>query len=216
MSRADLPDLAPRSLTPGSLEVRPALAPFAAATAPERREALALRPFLEVCLGASGPTLVEAGRGAELVGLVEVKDGQVWRCVHQDHEGDRALRELLEEPFDEIVVRRGAGGHGVRNVFAAGLPEDAPSQQAVREEPASEPRRAREEAGGSVADFAGLWDAGVSALLERDLAGAAAAFQSAALLCPDDPKVLANLVRLRDLGYGRPGGRALESRPEGR
>ncbi len=185
--------------------MKKALDPSAGVASADRDDGLALRPFLEVCLGASDSTLVEAGREAELVGLVEVKEGRIWRCIHQDHEGDRALRELLEERFDEIVIRRGARGHNARNVFGTGLPPEPRLRTVEADSPASEPASAAEAASAAAPDFASLWDAGVSALLERDLSRAFGSFQSAALLRPDDPKVLANLVRLRDLGFGGPG-----------
>lgn len=173
----------------------------AAGARPPCADALVLRPFLDVCIGAAGPTLVEASRDAELVGLVEVKEGRVWRCIHQDHEGDRALRELLEECFDEIVVRRGAGTRNARNVFEAGLVENGSSADT---DGCASPAAPQPAAGAAAveADFGSLWDNGISALLERDLPRALESFRAAALLRPDDPSVRANLVRLRDMGFG--------------
>lgn len=148
--------------------------------APSSGDALALRPFLDVCIGIAGPTLVEASRAAELVGLVELHEGTVWRCIHENHEGDSALRTLLEEQFDEVVIRRGGGPRGARNVFLAGVPA----------------------AGAPEAKFESLWDAGIAALLEKDFPRALEVFRSAARIRPDDANLRANLSRLRDMGFG--------------
>ncbi|MFT3774993.1 MAG: response regulator [Minicystis sp.] len=51
--------------------------------------------------------------------------------------------------------------------------------------------------------FEAAFDAGVEALLVKDYAGAYAAFERAGALRPDDPKVVTNLERLRQLGHGR-------------
>ena len=49
--------------------------------------------------------------------------------------------------------------------------------------------------------FEELWEDGVDALLSRDYARAARAFQEAERLRPDDRRVIANLARLRQLGH---------------
>ena len=158
--------------------------------------ALALRPFLDVCLASDVPALVEAGRESQPVGLVEVREGQVWRCIHQDHEGDRALAELLDERFDEIVVRRGNGARTPRNVFASAFPGPASADEerppaGTTEAPVEETSR-----------FASAWDAGVSALLRKDLPAAVEAFRAAARHRPEDPRLKANLARLGAMGFG--------------
>jgi hypothetical protein len=158
--------------------------------------ALALRPFLDVCLASGVPALVEAGRESQPVGLVEVREGRVWRCIHQDHEGDRALAELLEERFDEIVVRRGTGARTPRNVFAPAFPGPASAGEA------GPPAGTAEASGEETSRFASTWDAGVSALLRKDLPAALEAFQAAARLRPEDPSVKANLARLGAMGFG--------------
>lgn len=50
--------------------------------------------------------------------------------------------------------------------------------------------------------FEDAFDAGVDALLVKDYATAYAAFERAAAIRPDDPKVVTNLERLRQLGHG--------------
>jgi DNA-binding response OmpR family regulator len=50
--------------------------------------------------------------------------------------------------------------------------------------------------------FDEAFEEGVEALLVKDYAGAYAAFARAAALRPEDPKVIANLERLRQLGHG--------------
>jgi len=79
----------------------------------------ALGPVLEACVRWGASLLVEADRAGELVGLVEVRGDVVWRCLHFDHEGDRALAELLGEDFDQVVLRRGVPAHGPRHVLGA-------------------------------------------------------------------------------------------------
>jgi len=58
--------------------------------------------------------------------------------------------------------------------------------------------------------FETLWDRGVEAVLERDLARARDAFAAAQVVRPQDRRVLANLKRLADLGFPEPpaGGRS--------
>lgn len=145
-------------------------------------DGVALGPFLEACVASGASLLVEADRGGELVGLVEVREGVVWRCLHFDHEGDRALEELLEEPLEQVVIRRGSPAHGPRNVFAA-FPETAPPP------------------GNGPGSFETHWDDGVSALLRRDFERAARAFRDAGRARPEDPSVRANLTRLREMGF---------------
>lgn len=164
-----------------------------------RDGALTIRPFLDVCLAAGSRTLVEAISGAHVVGLVEVLDGRIWRCSHLDCDGDRALRELLEERLDEIVIRRGTGAQNPRNVFEDAFFE-APPMPIAQETPAT--TKAAEATGAPSAGFETIWDAGVSALLQRNFPQAVEAFRAAALLRPEDPSVRANLARLRDMGFG--------------
>lgn len=175
------------------------LAAASAARGSSPDDALVIRPFLDVCLAAGSRTLVEASSEAQVVGLVEVQDGRIWRCSHLDHDGDRALRELLEERLDEIVIRRGTGALNPRNVFEdAGL--EASPVPIAQESPAT--TTVAEASGAPSAGFEAIWDAGVSALLQRNFPQAVEAFRAAALLRPHDPKVRANLTRLRDMGFG--------------
>lgn len=160
-------------------------------------EALALRPFLDVCLASRLPALVETSRDGQLVGLVEVHEGRIWRCFHLEHDGDRALAELLEEPLDEVVVRRSDGARRPRNVFAGAMAAEAsPVAPGGLPDGGSGPPSAGRD------DFESTWDAGVSALLRKDFPTALAAFRSAARLRPADPSVRANLTRLREMGFG--------------
>lgn len=169
----------------------------ASASPPADRDhgAFVLRPFLDVCIASGLPALVETSRDGQLVGLVEVQNGRIWRCFHLDHDGDRALDDLLDERLDEVVVRRGDGTPRPRNVFAeARLGERSPDS------PPDPPADAHGEAQRS--DFESNWDTGVMALLRRDFPAALEAFRSAARLRPADPGVRANLTRLREMGFG--------------
>ncbi len=79
----------------------------------------------------------------------------------------------------------------------APAPPPASSAPAASARPAAAPEEQR---------FDDLFDEAITALLARDMEKAYDLFVAAARLRPDDKRVEANLVRLRDLGIGGPGG----------
>jgi DNA-binding response OmpR family regulator len=113
-------------------------------------------------------------------------------------EGQQALLDLDED----IDASLSGALESVESVVPAPpAPPPQPAPPPGPPEPPPEPPRDRD-----AERFAAAFDAGVEALLGRDFHTAYDRFLDAAELRPDDPRVRANLQRLRDLGFA-PGGR---------
>jgi CheY-like chemotaxis protein len=132
-------------------------------------------------------------------GRVVIHEGEIWRAEDASGVGPEALRRLLfggggpqvrcEALRGPLEARNVAGSWQILLLDAA--------RAADEERQAAPPPPKKPEI-----DGAALVDDAVEALLARDYDRAAALFERAATVVPDDPRVVVNLPRLRALGYG--------------
>lgn len=118
-----------------------------------------------------------------------------------EHPGQRDI----EQPWEMVLLEgarladEAARAEAARRGQAAAEAGGRPPGSAAPEAPPAPPAPAA-----PAATFDDLWDVGVEALLKKDYGGALQAFVAARALRPDDPRVLANLKRLADMGYPGP------------
>ena len=102
--------------------------------------------------------------------------------------------------LEEILT----GGTGKVATEVTIVPNDAPTLDPSKSAPASEATPAEEEIPALSPEeiaFAEIWDRGINAMLDRDHERALEAFLAASKLRPKDRKVIANLERLKTLGW---------------
>jgi DNA-binding response OmpR family regulator len=124
------------------------------------------------------------------------------------HPGDREALDAL--PVDEILTERAPVPESPRwpppRPPAPTLPSAVLADLLGGEEE-EEPVAPPSSVDPDLEAFEAAFDEGVDALLVKDYPGAYGAFERAGAFRPDDPKVVTNLQRLRQLGFGPdPGG----------
>ena len=161
-------------------------------------------------------------RGAKVKGHIVIDNGEAFCAVDNLGKGMDAFRRLAFLKSASINCRALARGERYeRNIegscesilLEAARVEDEegaslddeldwemPAPQAA---PAKEARSSVRPAPGAREKrrFDELYDEGIEALLKKDYHRAFGAFRAAGELVPDDPRVRANLVRLREMGY---------------
>ncbi|MFO0755104.1 MAG: response regulator [Byssovorax sp.] len=147
--------------------------------------------------------------------------------VLRDAPGPRAIFEGWEALLMDAAREQDENAHKARRAiadddpFGFDLADDPPplpppprAPAPTLPSPAVEPISAGAQSGArrsvrpievepSQSDFDVAFEAGVEALLGKDYPAAYAAFERAKAINPDDPKVLTNLERLKQLGFGR-------------
>lgn len=156
--------------------------------------------------GEPGPRTIDAGWEGLLINAARHYDEE----VHASARGEALTREGrsvddidLDVTWPSAPVPAELSVSPPRAPEAAERPSDIPSTaRSAGADAKSAPPDAL--GGGAAIEFEDIWDAGVAALLKKDYHEAWRAFSRAAELRPEDPKVSANLSRLRQLGYGEP------------
>lgn len=166
-------------------------------------------------------------RSASVRGRVVVNAGELWSASDSRGHGADAFRRLAFATDVQVTCRTLAkhdlptrdipGGGSAesllldaareldeaarndppRDVPAAAMPESAPSSQGSSRAPAPSAFATHKDADG----FAAAFEDGVDALLSKDYARAYQSFVAASQIVPDDRRVIANLQRLRAMGY---------------
>jgi CheY-like chemotaxis protein len=157
------------------------------------------------CLGQHS-VVVEVERYGERVGEIVAAEGTIWSARDTKGGGLEALARLAFGRSGAPRCRRVPGGLPTRNlqgsweyllIEAARVMDESGREADVVE--------AAAELGtivpGPDAAFDAAFDEGIDALLAKDHATAAQAFERARALRPSDAKVLANLARLAQLGF---------------
>lgn len=144
--------------------------------------------------------IIETHVGGRLRGCVTVVRGEAWSARDDRGVGAEALRRIAFEAEGIVSCRSLVGPPGDRDLDGSWewvlLEAARDLDEGDVRSPEPEPARAPE------ADpFEEAFDEGIVALLRKDLGAAAAAFAVARAFRPDDPKVLANLDRLAQLGF---------------
>jgi len=180
------------------------------------------------CLGHRSVLIeVESPAGE---GFIVVHQGVLWTASDRAGEGEQAFRRLVFLPDAIARVRSWTGNPGKRTIERGweALLLDAAREMDERAKDGVDIDAVFDEAAGVVFEpepevplapapkpsaappkqveadpFTRAFDEGVSALLVKDYGRAYAAFTEAASHRPEDTKTLANLERLRQLGYGQ-------------
>lgn len=121
-------------------------------------------------------------------------------------ERDESTQQAPEPPQAPPSVPPVSRSGFVWRIDPTPAPEAVSTVVSASPAPAQEPAAASAGSDESGEDlvFNDAWDAGIAALLVKDYRGAFEAFKAAEAIRGDDPKVQANLKRLRELGYGEP------------
>jgi hypothetical protein len=161
------------------------------------------------------------------VGAIVIRAGDVWRADDSRGSGVDAFRRLVFASDATVICHATSDDPGERTILGSceSVLLDAAryfdehggnvdSAQAEETEslaldegwsatPASTPASTPTPTPTSrAADFDAVYDEAIEALLSRDFAAAFEAFSRAARLRDDDSRVKANLVRLREMGFG--------------
>lgn len=168
--------------------------------------------------------VVEVRTSDGAVGVIEVRNGEVWRAVDSRGEGMAAFKRLafvegrvtcralapgeasaqnLEGACEELLME---AARQADEASASGPPSADGDALFDLAPPSSRgaPSRSAPDVSARHLDFAEFYDQGVEALLDRRYAEAFTAFTRATELKDDDPRVVANLKRLTAMGFGKP------------
>ncbi len=166
------------------------------------------------CMGRHSLEIL-VGDGPAGPARIVVVNGEVWSASDGAGTGILAFKRaafLRDGPVECRVLEGAPGSRNIEMGWEALLIDTARElDEQVRDGGAPDPRRAPE-AGGAALEpprtaasekerFGAAWDRGIAALLEKDYPGALRAFLEARSLEPGDPRVAANLARLRELGF---------------
>ncbi len=166
--------------------------------------------YLQLASMGRHSVVIEVSRGADLLGQIVIRQGELWAASDSQGEGMDALARLAFAADASAACRTLLEQAGERNVEgpveavlleAARLSDEARRSEGGATHPSDGPDTGEDagEGGGSV--FEDAWERGLAALLAKDYGEAFAAFRAAAELNPDDVRVQVNLKRLREMGF---------------
>lgn len=169
------------------------------------------------CLGQRS-VVVQTIEGRRTTGAIMVHRGEAWAARDAEGAGNEAFYRLAMNARLTAHCTTLKEAPGDRNLFdswemllleaarladetAAGLGPGSSGRSAAGDVPQPSSGAASKS---DDAEFDLIWDRGVSALLAKDYAGALAVFRAARDMRPRDGRVIANLDRLKRMGYGEP------------
>lgn len=162
------------------------------------------------CMGRHSVS-IEVEREGRVVGEVIVCKGDIWSARDSYGSGLEALGRLAFEESAlvrcrrlnaEVHVRELQGAWEFLLMEAARVADESRRSGDVPAASAVQPRMP--EADSTQQRFEALWEEGLDAMLSRDYPRALQVFTDANKLMAGDPKVLANIARLNQLGYQLP------------
>lgn len=185
-----------------------------ALTAQEEPPPFSPTDYIQLAAMGKHSVRLEFERGGEPAGTVVIHDGELWSVSDPRGEGEAALRRLMFSGSALTLctsLREKPGPRAFTTSSQSLLMEAArlEDEEARAEEPAPPPSPAPAPAPAPKKSlcFEELYEIGVDALLRKDYPAALESFSQASALRPQDAKVIANLKRLRALGFAKESGK---------